>query len=307
MRRAVESIARTIGERPRAGIAAMRPSIKRAGSGRRRRRVSVRLRRVQRRPAVLGEGRRQRSFGDSVLARCKRHEVLRRAGLFGTVRLFRIHARYVRRAVSRRQDAAEDDVGGAAYAPGRAPRTRGGARAFPRLRSGARRRLDLPAHRHRASLDRDSSAAMNEQSVVARLADARRDRPLRRRHRSRACYAAGARALAIDLPRWARTAGYELAQDALEMCSRGEREPARTPPPLLVGSHLDTVPNGRRVRRRVRRPARCARWNCSTRALSATAHPVEAVAWAGEEGSRFPLGVWVPSLRMCGARMRCWL
>ena len=64
----------------------------------------------------------------------------------------------VRRALPRREDRAEDDVRRPAHALGRPARPRRGARAFSRLSARARRRVDLPPHRHRAALDRDAPA-----------------------------------------------------------------------------------------------------------------------------------------------------
>ncbi len=60
--------------------------------------------------------------------------------------------------------------------------------------------------------------------------------------------------------------------------------------PILSGSHLDTVPTGGAYDGAYGAVAAL----CALEAIAAddgtTEHPLEAVAWAGEEGSRFPLG-----------------
>lgn len=89
---------------------------------------------------------------------------------------------------------------------------------------------------------------------------------------------------------WARERGYALAQDTVgNLFARrnGLREGARC---VLVGSHLDTVPTGGAFDGAYGVVgALCALEALDARGI-ATEHPVEAVAWAGEEGARFPLG-----------------
>lgn len=89
---------------------------------------------------------------------------------------------------------------------------------------------------------------------------------------------------------WARARDYALSQDRVgNLFARraGEREGAR---PVLVGSHLDTVPTGGAYDGAYGVVAAlCALEELDARGV-ATEHPIEAVAWAGEEGSRFPLG-----------------
>ncbi len=66
-------------------------------------RLSLRLRCVQRRLAVLDARRRQAASGDSVHARRQRHEVLRRARLHVGRGVLRLPQGCVRRALSRRE------------------------------------------------------------------------------------------------------------------------------------------------------------------------------------------------------------
>ena len=89
---------------------------------------------------------------------------------------------------------------------------------------------------------------------------------------------------------WARASGYALRQDgAGNLFARREGTRADAAP-ILIGSHLDTVPTG---------GAYDGAYGvvgalCALERLDAngarTKHPLEAVAWTGEEGSRFPLG-----------------
>jgi len=62
------------------------------------------------------------------------------------------------RALWRRRRPAPDDVGGASHASGGATGTATGSHEIPRPRRAARPRVDVPAHRHRSALDRESSA-----------------------------------------------------------------------------------------------------------------------------------------------------
>jgi N-carbamoyl-L-amino-acid hydrolase len=89
--------------------------------------------------------------------------------------------------------------------------------------------------------------------------------------------------------RWAREAGCDVSQDrAGNVFARraGRRDGAA----ILSGSHLDTVPTGGPYDGAYGAVAAL----CALEALAAegivTEYPLEAVAWAGEEGSRFPLG-----------------
>lgn len=89
---------------------------------------------------------------------------------------------------------------------------------------------------------------------------------------------------------WARARGYALSQDRVgNLFARrsGTRDGAR---PVLVGSHLDTVATGGAYDGAYGVVgALCALEMLDERGVE-TEHPVEAVAWAGEEGGRFPLG-----------------
>ena len=88
---------------------------------------------------------------------------------------------------------------------------------------------------------------------------------------------------------WARAGGYALSQDVVgNLFAR--RAGTGSGAPILVGSHLDTVRTGGAYDGAYG----VAGAICALRILDcenrATLHPIEAVAWAGEEGSRFPLG-----------------
>lgn len=89
---------------------------------------------------------------------------------------------------------------------------------------------------------------------------------------------------------WAREKYYALSQDEvgnLFVRRGGAQNDVR---PILVGSHLDTVPSGGAYDGAYGVVAAlCALDTLEAKHLK-TGHPVEAVAWAGEEGGRFPLG-----------------
>ena len=89
---------------------------------------------------------------------------------------------------------------------------------------------------------------------------------------------------------WARASGFTVTQDAVSNLfarRNGTRSDAK---PILVGSHLDTVPTGGAYDGAYGvAAALCALELLDARGV-ATEHPIDAVAWAGEEGSRFPLG-----------------
>jgi N-carbamoyl-L-amino-acid hydrolase len=99
--------------------------------------------------------------------------------------------------------------------------------------------------------------------------------------------------------RWARGAGYTLRQDRLGNLFARRAGTSEGALPILTGSHLDTVPTGGAYDGAYGvAGALCALELLDERGVS-TAHPVEAVAWAGEEGSRFPLGC-LGSSGFCG-------
>ncbi len=89
---------------------------------------------------------------------------------------------------------------------------------------------------------------------------------------------------------WARASGFALTQDrvgnlfARRGGTRADREP------ILIGSHLDTVPTGGAYDGAYGVAAALSALELLDARGVRTAHPLEAVAWAGEEGSRFPLG-----------------
>ncbi len=89
---------------------------------------------------------------------------------------------------------------------------------------------------------------------------------------------------------WARARNYTLSQDRVgNLFARraGTRDGAR---PILVGSHLDTVPTGGAYDGAYGVVAAiCALERLDEEGI-ATEHPIDAVAWVGEEGGRFPLG-----------------
>ena len=88
---------------------------------------------------------------------------------------------------------------------------------------------------------------------------------------------------------WARAAGLAVEQDragnVFARCA-GRRELA----PILSGSHLDTVPTGGAYDGAYGAVAALGAIEALSAAGTMMEHPFEAVAWAGEEGSRFPLG-----------------
>ncbi len=88
---------------------------------------------------------------------------------------------------------------------------------------------------------------------------------------------------------WGRESGLTVEQDrAGNVFARrpGKRDAA----PILSGSHLDTVPTGGAYDGAYGAVAAlCALEQIAAEGIEPD-HPLEAVAWAGEEGSRFPLG-----------------
>jgi N-carbamoyl-L-amino-acid hydrolase len=146
-------------------------------------------------------------------------------------------------------------------------------------------------------LDRAPSAVVS--AIVERLAELAK----LGRHANgidRALATPQERAAREKFAEWARAAGYTLTQDRvgnLFARRRGSRDDAR---PILVGSHLDTVPTGGAYDGAYGVVAAlCALETLDERHV-ATQHPIEAVAWAGEEGTRFPLGCLGSSV-FCGA------
>lgn len=88
---------------------------------------------------------------------------------------------------------------------------------------------------------------------------------------------------------WARADGYALSQDGVgNLFAR--RTGTRDAAPILVGSHLDTVRTGGAYDGAYGVAGAICALRILDRENRTTQLPVEAVAWAGEEGSRFPLG-----------------
>jgi len=93
--------------------------------------------------------------------------------------------------------------------------------------------------------------------------------------------------------RWARASNFTLAQDLagnLFVRRPGRVDGATALAPILIGSHLDTVDGGGAYDGAYGVVAALAVLEAFEAQGRATEHPLEAVAWAGEEGSRFPLG-----------------
>lgn len=89
---------------------------------------------------------------------------------------------------------------------------------------------------------------------------------------------------------WARARNYALSQDSVaNLFARrdGRRDDAS---PILVGSHLDTVPTGGAYDGAYGVVAAICALETLDEQHVQTEHPIEAVVWAGEEGGRFPLG-----------------
>jgi len=106
----------------------------------------------------------------------------------------------------------------------------------------------------------------------------------------RALFSPAEHAARATFAAWCGAAGLALSQDiAGNLFARrpGRRAEAR---PILVGSHLDTVRNGGAYDGAYGVVAALCALERLAADGAALEHPVEAVAWAGEEGSRFPLG-----------------
>jgi N-carbamoyl-L-amino-acid hydrolase len=88
---------------------------------------------------------------------------------------------------------------------------------------------------------------------------------------------------------WARAAGFALSQDgAGNLFARREGGGRRAP--IVIGSHLDTVRTGGAYDGAYGVVGALCALELIAATGIATEHPLEAVAWAGEEGSRFPMG-----------------
>jgi hydantoinase/carbamoylase family amidase len=89
---------------------------------------------------------------------------------------------------------------------------------------------------------------------------------------------------------WANAGGFTVTQDDVGNVFARRPGTRNDLAPILVGSHLDTVPTGGAYDGAYGVVAAlCALELLEVRGIL-TRHPIEAAAWAGEEGSRFPLG-----------------
>ncbi len=153
---------------------------------------------------------------------------------------------------------------GTAHAPGRPARPRRRARAFPRLPQAARGRVDLPAHRHRAALDRHPPGGALMRTARMRASEGRAAPA----HRGHARARADLRARRAQPRRAAVRVGRGAAPRV-----RVHR-PAVVPRPLLRGDERAAHRAGfRRARRRVLRArARAGRRACRDLLRPAGAH-----------------------------------
>jgi len=100
---------------------------------------------------------------------------------------------------------------------------------------------------------------------------------------------------------WGAAAGFAVRQDAVGNVFIRREGTRADLEPILTGSHLDTVKTGGAYDGAYGVVAAiCALEILESRGI-ATAHPLEAVAWVGEEGSRFPLGCLGSSV-FCGIK-----
>src|SRR6266566_1302700 len=90
--------------------------------------------------------------------------------------------------------------------------------------------------------------------------------------------------------KWALESGYHITQDSIGNLFARRNGTIPSAAPILVGSHLDTVPTGGAYDGAYGVVAALCALEQLDRDRVETKHPVEAVAWVGEEGSRFPIG-----------------
>jgi len=90
--------------------------------------------------------------------------------------------------------------------------------------------------------------------------------------------------------KWATGSGYRLTQDSIGNLFARREGSDSSALPILVGSHLDTVPTGGAYDGAYGVVAALCALEQLDRDGVKTRHPVEAVAWVGEEGSRFSIG-----------------
>ncbi|MFN2529218.1 MAG: Zn-dependent hydrolase [Candidatus Baltobacteraceae bacterium] len=89
---------------------------------------------------------------------------------------------------------------------------------------------------------------------------------------------------------WAQQAGLEVTQDGVGNLFARRNGIIANAKPILVGSHLDTVPTGGAYDGAYGVLGALCALDLLNARNTVTQHPVEAVAWVGEEGSRFALG-----------------
>lgn len=89
---------------------------------------------------------------------------------------------------------------------------------------------------------------------------------------------------------WAQESGYALSQDRVGNLFARRAGKRADLDPILVGSHLDTVPTGGAYDGAYGVMAALGALEQLDRDRASTQHPIDAVAWVGEEGSRFPIG-----------------
>ncbi|WP_027053569.1 Zn-dependent hydrolase [Mesorhizobium erdmanii] len=112
----------------------------------------------------------------------------------------------------------------------------------------------------------------------------------------------GARRLLAEL---ALERGFTVFQDGIaNLFIRREGRDAALPP-LLIGSHLDSQPTGGRFDGALGTLCAFEALEALEDAQAATRMPVEVVAWANEEGSRFAPGV-MGSMAFTGADVTSW-
>ena len=89
---------------------------------------------------------------------------------------------------------------------------------------------------------------------------------------------------------WSHASGFSVTQDRVgNLFARRDGTDAEAKP-ILIGSHLDTVQTGGAYDGAYGVIGALGALELLTMRGIATSHPLEAVAWVGEEGSRFPLG-----------------
>ncbi|MER9731739.1 Zn-dependent hydrolase [Mesorhizobium sp. M0217] len=112
----------------------------------------------------------------------------------------------------------------------------------------------------------------------------------------------GARRLLAEL---ALERGFAVFQDAMANLFIRREGTDATLPPLLIGSHLDSQPTGGRFDGALGTLSAFEALEALEDARAETRMPIEVVAWANEEGSRFTPGV-MGSMAFTGADISAW-